>query len=109
MTNLSAAVEAMLFAAGEPVEADRLAEVLSVEKEKVLQILDTLKNDYEKRLSGLRVVKIGDSYQLCSAVDYAAQIRSLLEIKRNQPLSQAAFEVLAVVAYNQPVTKAFVE
>ena len=109
MTNLSAAVEAMLFAAGEPVEADRLAEVLSVEKEKVLQILDTLKNDYEKRLSGLRVVKIGDSYQLCIAVDYGAQIRSVLELKRNQPLSQAAFEVLAVVAYNQPVTKAFVE
>lgn len=109
MTNLSAVIEALLFAAGDPVEVEKLAEATQVEPAKVEQALSDLADDYVKRLSGLRIVKLGKCYQLCSDTQYAQQIRSLLEIKRNQPLSQAAFEVLAVIAYNQPVTKAFIE
>lgn len=109
MTNLTAALEAMLFAAGEPVEIDRMSQVLGVDSDKVSEALQSLSDDYIKRLSGLRLIKLGNSVQLCSDTQYADKIRALLEIKRNQPLSQAAFEVLAVVAYNQPVTKAFVE
>ncbi len=109
MINTDAAVEAMLFASGEPVAAEKIAEALGTDKNTVVSAIENLGKNYEKRLSGLRVVKLGGSYQLCSAKEYAGEIRNLLEIKKNTPLSQAAFEVLAIVAYNQPVTKAFIE
>lgn len=107
--NQKAAVEAMLFAAGEPVEVDKMAAVLDTESDKIIETVGTLKADYESRQSGLRILKMGSSYQLCSAKEYIDIIRALLELKKNTPLSQAALEVLAIVAYNQPVTKAFIE
>jgi segregation and condensation protein B len=63
----------------------------------------------DDRGSGICLLRLGSKYQLCSRVEYAQQVRSVLDIKKNAPLSPAAFEVLAVVAYNQPVTKAYVE
>lgn len=63
----------------------------------------------DERGSGICLLRLGSKYQLCSRVEYAQQVRSVLDIKKNAPLSPAAFEVLAVVAYNQPVTKAYVE
>lgn len=63
----------------------------------------------DERESGVCLLKLGERYQLCTRQEYAENIRSVLDMKRNVPLSSAAFEVLAVVAYNQPVTKAYVE
>ena len=63
----------------------------------------------DERNSGVSLLKLGTKYQLASRTQFAPQIRTVLEVKRNAPLSQAAFEVLAVIAYNQPVTKSFVE
>lgn len=107
--NYKAAVEAMLFASGEPVEAEKIAAVLEIKTDKALEYLDALKNEYESKNRGLRVLKLGNFYQLCSAKEYIDLIRLLLELKKNTPLSQAALEVLAIVSYNQPVTKAFIE
>ena len=109
MNNLSAAIEAMLFASGEAVEVDKIAQALEIKPDEAEKTIISLRDDYVKRISGLRIVKINNGYQLCSAQEYVKEIRALLEIKRNTPLSQAAFEVLAVVSYNQPVTKAFIE
>ena len=107
--NYKAAIEAMLFASGEPVETDKIAAVLEIKPEKVAELCEQLKSEYESRNSGLIILKLGESYQLCSKKAYIDDIRMLLELKKNTPLSQAALEVLAIVAYNQPVTKAYIE
>lgn len=111
MTNeqIRAACEAILFASGEPVEAVRIAEALELETEVVTGALWELQQALDERQSGICLLKLGGKYQLCSRVEYAQQVRSVLDIKKNTPLSPAAFEVLAVVAYNQPVTKAYIE
>ena len=107
--NHKAAVEAMLFAAGEPVEGEKIAQVLEIKIEQLEALMTALQTEYVARGSGLQILKLGDSYQMCSAKAYIEDIRALLELKKNTPLSQAALEVLAIVAYNQPVTKAFIE
>ena len=106
---IRAACEAILFASGEPVEAVRIAEALELETEVVTGALWELSRSLDERQSGICLLKLGSKYQLCSRVEYAQQVRSVLDIKKNTPLSPAAFEVLAVVAYNQPVTKAYIE
>ncbi len=111
MTNeqIRAACEAILFSSGEPLEASRIADALEIEIETVTAALWELSNSLDERGSGICLLRLGSKYQLCSRVEYAQQIRNVLDIKKNTPLSPAAFEVLAVVAYNQPVTKAYVE
>lgn len=106
---LQAAAEAVLFSVGEPIELERIAAALEIEAESAEQLLMNLSASLEERGSGVCLLKLGNKYQLSSRAQFAPQIRSVLEIKRNAPLSQAAFEVLAVIAYNQPVTKSFVE
>lgn len=106
---LQSAVEAVLFAAGEPVELQRIADVFQIEPELAAQILYNLAAELDERKSGICLLKLQDKYQLSSRTEYAELIRDFLELRKNTPLSSAAFEVLAVVAYNQPVTKSFVE
>lgn len=106
---LQAAAEAVLFSVGDPIELSRIAQALEVEEEIAEQVLMNLSASLDERGSGICLLRLGDKYQLSSRTEFAPQIRSILEVKRNAPLSQAAFEVLAVIAYNQPVTKSFVE
>ena len=107
--NLTSAAEAVLFSVGEPLEIGKLADVLSVDEETCRRTLLNLSASLDERSSGICLLRLGDKYQLSSRTEYADLIRSVLEVKKNAPLSNAAFEVLAVIAYNQPVTKAFVE
>lgn len=109
LKKMQSMLEAVMFAVGEPIEVERLALALETDELVIEQVLESLKADYEERGRGLRLLKLENKYQLCTAKEYAEEIRKVLEVKRNTPLSQAAFEVLAVIAYNQPVTKAFVE
>ena len=103
--NISAAIEAILFSNGASVETSRLAKAL----EKVDECISELIKDYSSEKRGITIIKLDNSYQMVSCKEYAPQIRTVMDLRRNTPLSQAALEVLAVVAYNQPVTKAFVE
>ncbi|MCQ2481400.1 MAG: SMC-Scp complex subunit ScpB [Clostridia bacterium] len=111
MTNeeMRAAIEAILFASGEPLEVSRIAEALELDNEMVQALLFEVGANLDNRKSGICLLKLGNKYQLCSRVEYAPQIRTVLDMKKNIPLSNAALEVLAVVAYNQPVTKAYIE
>lgn len=106
---LQAIVEAILFASGEPLELQRISEALDIEDEQTEQILLNLAAQLDERNSGICLLNLDGKYQLSTRSIYGDYIRKVLEIKRNTPLSQAAFEVLAVIAYNQPVTKAFIE
>lgn len=104
-----AQAEAVLFASGEPVSRSRLAQALEITEAEVEKVCQTLQKEYEARKSGIMLVVLEDKYQLCSRPDYFAAVKKALDLRRNTPLSQAAFEVLAIIAYNQPVTKAFIE
>lgn len=105
----TAAVEAMLFASGDPISLARMAQALAITPEAAQQTVDSLKERMRAENSGLTVLSLEDGYQMVSREEFAPQIRSLFELKRQTPLSQAALEVLSVVAYHQPVTKAYVE
>lgn len=107
--NISAVVEAILFASGDSVEKSRIAEALEITVEQVDEAVSKLIDDYNGADRGITIIKLNSAYQMTARKDYAPQIRTVMDLRRNTPLSQAALEVLAVVAYNQPVTKAFVE
>lgn len=107
--SIKASIEALIFASGDPVATDRICEILSINSDEVAKTVATLNAGYEKNDSALRIIKLNDSYQLITESKFAPIIRKMLEIQRNTPLSPAAFEVLAAVAYNQPVTRAFIE
>lgn len=102
-------LEAMLFAAGDPVESSKLAEVLDIDIETVTKMLGHLSAMYDERDSGLMLIRVDNKYQLCTREAHSDEVRRLLEIKKNTPLSNAAFEVLAIVAYNKTVTRSFIE
>ncbi len=109
VNEMQAAAEAMLFACGEPLEIDRIAEILEIDAENAESLVLNIAAKYDDTNSGIKVVKMDKKYQICTRKEYAEQVRDILDMKRNAPLSQAAFEVLAVVAYNQPITKAYIE
>ena len=107
--NLISTIEAMLFASGDPVETSKLAEVLDIDIETVEKMLGHLSALYDERSSGLMIIRIDNKYQICTREKYSEEVRKLMEIKKNTPLSNAAFEVLAVIAYNKTVTRSFIE
>ena len=105
----SAALEAVLFAVGEPISAEKLADALDAELETVLQLLDELSQQLDARDAGLCLLRFEDRYQLATRPKYADFVVRAMDSRRNTPLSQAAMEVLAIVAYNQPVSRSFVD
>lgn len=107
--NLISKLEAMLFSAGDPVEVSKLSEVLEIDIETVTKMLGHLSGMLDERESGLMLIKIDNKYQLCTREEHSEEVRKLLEIKKNTPLSNAAFEVLAIIAYNKTVTRSFIE
>lgn len=102
-------MEAILFSNGEPVALDRIAQVLEIKVNEVEEALSMLQEKYNTPTGGIHLLLLEDSAQFCSNPAYIEPVRAVLDLRRNTPLSQAALEVLSVVAYNQPVTKAFVE
>ena len=104
-----AILEAVLFSCGDPVESERLCEVTGLEPMFLQRAVVQLEESYQQRHSGLSIVHLGDSYQMVTRAEYGSAVRQALTIKKNTPLSPAASEVLAIIAYNQPVTKSFVE
>ena len=108
-TYLTAAIEAILFAAGDPVPAQRIAQVLGVTKEEVYAAAEALANEYIGRGSGLRLLRLEEKLQLCSAPELSADVTRALEQRKPPKLTPAALEVLAIVAYFQPVTRAYID
>lgn len=104
-----AIIEAILFACGEPVSPDKLAEASGIDVETVVKLIDQLERRYNVQESGIRIIRVNGSFQLATRQEYADYVKAALETRRQTPLSQAAMETLSIVAYNQPVTKAFVE
>ena len=102
-------VEAVLFASGEPISVTRLAGACEAGEDAVLTALRRLAAEYAEQKSAVSVVQLGDRWQMCTRPEFAPAIQRAIETKKNAPLSPAAMEVLTIVAYNQPVSKSFVE
>ena len=109
LKELQSALEGVLFAAGEPVSVERLCLGLEVDRPTLDAVAQKLMDQYSYDRRGIRLVRLDGSYQLCSAPEYADAIRSTLESRKPARLSQPALEVLAIVAYYQPVTRAYVD
>lgn len=103
------ALEAMLFAHGEPVELARLADAMHAEPIQTQVLLEKLQRQYDDRDGGLVLLNFDDRWQMATRPYYGEIVKRILDARRNAPLSPAALEVLAVIAYNQPVSRSFIE
>lgn len=102
-------VESLLFAAGDAVELDRIADIVDVDKRSLRSILKEMMEEYQFERRGIQIIKLEDAYQMCTRGEYHDYIAMLAEPRRKQSLSNAAIEVLAIVAYKQPVTRSSIE
>lgn len=109
MTELSAAIEAVLFAAGDSVPAARLSLILGRSEEEIFSAAQGLAEEYEAGGRGVRLLRLDKKLQLCSAPAFAPVIAKVMEQRKPPMLSQPALETLAVVAYFQPVTRAYID
>ena len=109
LKELESAIEGILFAAGDPVPVERICLTLEQDKETVDAVCQRLADNYSYDRRGIRLVRLENSWQMCSAPEYAEYIRRTLENRKPAKLSQPALEVLAIIAYFQPVTKAYIE
>ena len=100
---------AILFAAGEPVAASRLSEMLAVDVAQIHEEMKYLMNELAYHRSGIRIVRLEDAYQMCSAAEQAEFVTRTLETRKPPKLSSSQLETLSVIAYYQPATKAYVE
>lgn len=103
------AIEAILFASGDPVTIDRLSTVLDIEPELIEKIAIELSDYYSYEKRGIRLLRLENSLQLCSSPEYSELVRKSLEMRKPPTLSHSLLEVLSVVAYRQPVTRAYIE
>lgn len=103
------AIEAIIFASGEPIELYRLSEASGIDVGAIPALIKLLNERYDDCGSGICIKKLDSSYQMCTREEFAPQIKAALETKKSAPLSNAAMEALTIIAYNQPVSKGFVE
>lgn len=111
LTNISGAIEAILYAAGHPVSYERLSEVLGLSTGDVKKIVEAMSKEYnsKKSMRGIMLLMYPESCQFSTKEEYMPYIREALGIKRGGNLSNSTMEALAVVAYNQPVTRSYVD
>lgn len=111
LKNIEGAIEAILYAAGYPVKYTRIAEVLGLDVHNTKTLIEHMAKDYnsDKSKRGINLLVFDETCQLCTKEQYAPYIREALGIRRGGNLSASSMEVLAVVAYNQPITRSFVD
>ena len=106
---LSCIMESILFASGNPVSVSRLVSSLRLQKDVIVSVLDGLVKKFSEKDSGIMIVKMKDSYQMCTKPENAPYIRKVMDLTRKVPLSSASMEVLTIIAYNEPITRNYVE
>ena len=104
-----AIIESMLFAAGREVSVKELMNVLELGAEDIDKIVLNLKSEYEERKSGIEIIKVDESYQMCTKKEYYEYIYPLFDNRAKPNISTAALETLSIIAYNPNVTRAEIE
>jgi len=107
--DVEAVIEGLLFAAGDPLPLDKIAEILEIDKKTAKLIINNMITNFQNSKRGIMIREINNAYQLCTRFEHYEYIRKLFEPRQKQSLSQAAFETLAIIAYNRPITKARIE
>jgi segregation and condensation protein B len=109
--HIESAIEAILFAAGYPVRYDKIAEVLGIGISETKHLIENMAETFQSETSprGLRLLMFPDTCQLCTKEQYLPYIREALGIRRGGNLSASSMEVLAVIAYAQPVTRSYID
>ena len=107
--DIEGVIEGILFVSGEPVSAAKIASVLGVDEGIVIDTAGRMADRFSFERRGIRLVRLDDKLQLCSSPEYADYIRLALETRKQPQLTQPALEVLAIIAYFQPVTRAYIE
>lgn len=108
--DLRGIIEGILFAMGESVDADKLSQAIGISKDELLRTIDEMAYEYENNPSrGIKIIRLEDSFQLCTKTEMYEYVRMFIERKGRNSLSNAALEVLSIVAYNQPVTRSSIE
>lgn len=102
-------MEAMLFAVGAPMTVERIAELTGETPAAIHAAAEQIEKRLSAEESGIQLIKIEEGYQLCTKPDTGDIVKKALELKKAPPLSKANLEVLAIVAYNQPVTRSFID
>ncbi len=108
-SQLQRAIEAILFAAGEPVEVSRLSMALETDEKEIIQAADKLADEIAFERRGIRILRLENAYQMVSSGEMADYITKALETRKPPKLSASQLETLTIVAYYQPATKAMVE
>ncbi len=106
---LQAAIEAVLFAVGGPVEAERLAEALAVEKEELQRLAEDMQKKYDEAGRGIRLIRLEDKYQLCTKNEYYDVLTKIVNMPKKHVLTDVLLETLSIIAYKQPVTRQEIE
>ena len=102
-------IEAILFACGREVKITELVSALEMNEEDIIKIIESMKEEFKKQNRGIEIIRMNDSYQMCTKKEYYEYIYPVID-KRSKPnLSNAALEILAIIAYNSGVTKAEIE
>ncbi len=104
-----AAIEAILFTMGHSVEADRMAQALELTPEEFLRVMTHLQEAYEKEDRGIRIIRLEDSYQLCTKKEYYETLIRIASVPKKIQLTDVLLETLSIIAYKQPVTKLEIE
>lgn len=107
--DITAAVEAILFAYSEPISPQKLAEIINVPVKHIKNSLKNLEESMSDNNRGIKLICLDGKYQFCTKEKFSDYIKNALSVKKNTKLSQSLLEILAIIAYNQPVTKSFVE
>ena len=106
---LQRAIEAILFAAGEPVELERLAKTAECDPSDIEEAARSLMDEYAFDRRGIRIIRLEHAYQMCSSGELSSYVTKALETRKPPKLSSSQLEALTIIAYYQPATKAMVE
>lgn len=107
--SIESIIEAILFAKGEPVSLKNIAYAIEKKEEETKQIIENLIYKYEKEKKGIKIIKVDNSYQMCTNPEYFSYIKNLYSVSPKKTISQTLLETLAIIAYKQPITKAQIE
>ncbi|WP_250277948.1 SMC-Scp complex subunit ScpB [[Clostridium] colinum] len=107
--NIEGIIEAILFAKGEPVPLKNIAYAIENTEEQTKIIIEKLMFKYEEEKRGIKIIKIDNSYQMCTNPDYFSHIKNIYNIPQKRTISQTLLETLAIIAYKQPITRAQIE
>lgn len=109
ITTVECIIESMIFSYGDALSIDKICEILELDKKTARNLMKNFMDKYNSADRGIIIREINDKYQMCSNPKYFDYVSKLYQIRQKQALSQAAYEVLSIIAYNQPITRAKIE